>query len=196
MKYDTSNQGGTSTATAERSTNLRVGAPPSETDKQEMMRRAQQAGSPGPGHKALEHYVGNWKCEVKCWMEPNGQPQQSQGTARVTWIMGGRFLQEEFQGEMLGRPFHGRSVLGFNNLKQTYQSTWIDDMNTAMFVNEGKGDAKQITLEGRGSCPATGRVDVPMRAVLRVVDANKHIFEMFDGGKGNAKTMEITYTRQ
>jgi len=31
---------------------------------------------------------------------------------------------------------------------------------------------------------------------LRVLSPDKHIFEMFDGSKGNARTMEITYTRQ
>lgn len=195
MKHDVYDQGGNGTATAQRPGQARTGAP-SDADKQEMMRRAEQAGAPGPGHKVLEHYVGNWKCEVKCWMDPNGQPQQSQGTAKAKWIMGGRYLEEEFHGEMMGRPFQGRTVMGFNNVKQTYQSTWIDDMNTAMFCSEGKGDAKQITLEGRSSCPATGRTDIPMRVVLRVIDANKHTFEMFDGSQGNARTMEITYTRQ
>jgi hypothetical protein len=169
---------------------------PSAADKQEMMRKAEAAGAPGPGHKALEHFVGNWKGEVKCWMDPNGQPEQSQATAKVSWIMGGRYLQEDFQGQMMGRPFNGRMLIGFNNIKQNYQSVWFDDMNTAMFVSEGKGDSKVITLEGKSSCPATGRTDVPMKAVLRVLSPDKHIFEMFDGSQGNAKTMEITYTRQ
>ena len=35
-----------------------------------------------------------------------------------------------------------------------------------------------------------------MKQVLRVVSQDKHVFEMFDGSKGNAKTLEITYTRQ
>jgi len=196
MKHDVYDQGTNATTTAQRPGNTRPGAAPSDAEKQEMMRRAEQAGSPGPGHKALQHYVGNWKCDVKCWTDPNGQPQQSHGTARIGWIMGGRYLEEDFQGEMMGRPFKGRSVTGFNNLKQTYQCVWIDDMNTAMWASEGRGDQMSITLEGRSSCPATGRTDIPMRAVLRVLGPDKHTFEMFDGSKGNAKTMEITYTRQ
>ena len=174
----------------------RPGSPPTDADKQEMMRKAEEAGKPGPGHKTLEHYAGTWKCDVKCWMDPKGQPEQSQGTSKVSWIMGGRYLQEEFQGQMMGRPFNGRCITGHNNVKEMYQSVWFDDMNTALFVSEGKGDAKQITMEGKSSCPGTGRTDVPMKVVLRVVDANKHTFEMFDGSQGNAKTMEITYTRQ
>ena len=35
-----------------------------------------------------------------------------------------------------------------------------------------------------------------MKTVLRLISPDKHVLEMFDGSKGNAKTMEITYTRQ
>ena len=195
MKHDVYDQSAGTTARRPGS-ETKAGAPQSDTDKQEMMRKAEAAGAPGPGHKALEHYIGNWKCDVKCWMDPKGQPEQSQGTSKITWIMGGRYLQEDFQGQMMGRPFNGRVVMGHNNIKQTYQSVWFDDMNTALFTSEGKGDAKQITLEGRSSCPATGRTDIPTKVVLRVTSPNQHIFEMFDGSQGNAKTMEITYTRQ
>ena len=42
-----------------------------------------------------------------------------------------------------------------------------------------------------------GRKDIPIKTVLRLISPNKHVFEMFDGSKGeDAKTMEITYTRQ
>ena len=72
-------------------------------------------------------------------------------------------------------------------------------MQTSMFTSEGKGENgnKVITLEGKANCPATGRKDIPMKTVFRVISPDKHVFEMFDGSKGeNAKTMEITYTRK
>jgi hypothetical protein len=66
-----------------------------------------------------------------------------------------------------------------------------------MFVSEGKGDSgnRNITLEGTATCAGTGRTDIPMKTVLRVISRDKHILEMFDGSQANAKTMEITYTR-
>jgi hypothetical protein len=170
----------------------------SEADKEEMMKKAEAAGRPGPGHKALDHFAGNWKAEVKCWMDPHGPPHVSQATAKGTWIMEGRFLQEDFEGEMMDKPFRGRSVYGYDNLKQTFNSVWISDMQTSTFVTEGRGENNNqvITLKGKSSCPATGQMDVPMKVVIRVLGPNKHTFEMFDGSRGeNAKTMEITYTR-
>ena len=170
-----------------------------DADKAEMMKKVEAAGQPGPGHQALKALEGDWKAEVKCWMDPGGSPEVSQGTAKASWKFGGRFLEEEFHGQMMGRPFTGRTLLGFDNTKQTFNSVWICDTQTSMFITEGKGDSgnKVITLEGKATCPGTGRKDVPMKTVLRLISPDKHVLEMFDGSRGeNAKTMEITYTRQ
>jgi len=167
-------------------------------DPQEMMKKMEAAGTPGAGHRALEHFVGNWKAEVKCWMEPGSPPNVSSGKAKTSWTLNGRFLEEDFHGEMMGKPFRGRSLMGFDNTKQAFNSVWVDDMHTSMFTSEGKGENgnKVITLEGRSTCAATGRRDIPMKVVIRVINSDKHTFEMFDGSKGDARTMEIIYTRQ
>ena len=166
----------------------------SDADKAEMMKKMEAAGTPGPAHKALEAFVGNWQAEVKTWCEPDGPPNVSQGTAKASWALKGHFVEEEFHGEMMGKPFTGRSLMGYDNTKQTFNTIWVNDMQTSMITSEGKGENgnKVITLEGKGDCPATGRKDVLMKQVFRVLSADKYTFEMFDG---NSKTMEITYTR-
>jgi len=170
----------------------------SDGDQEEMMKKVEAAGTPGPAHKALQALVGDWKAEVKCWMDASGSPDVTQGNAKAKWTFNGRFLEEDFHGQMMGKPFTGRTLLGFDNTKQTFNSVWISDTQTSMFTSEGKGDSsnKVITLEGKTSCPATGRKDIPMKTVLRLISPDKHVLEMFDGSKGNAKTMEITYIRQ
>jgi len=169
-----------------------------QSDKAEMMKKMEAAGAPGPAHKALQGLVGDWKAEVKCWMDPAGSPEVSQGTAKGYFTFNGRFLEEDFHGQMMGKPFTGKTILGFDNTKQTFNSIWLSDMQTAIFTSEGKGDVgnKVITLEGKSSCPASGRKDIPMKTVLRLISPDKHVLEMFDGSKGNAKTMEITYTKK
>jgi hypothetical protein len=166
-------------------------------DPDEMTRRMEAAGKPGPDHKALNDLTGEWKAEVKCWCEPGASPQVSQGTASTCWTLSGRFLEEDFHGEMGGRPFTGRWLLGYDNTKQAFSSVWMSDTQTSIFTSEGKGDSgnKVITLEGKSTCAATGQKDVPMKTVLRIISPEKHVLEMYDGSKGNAKTMEITYTK-
>src|SRR5882672_2333205 len=75
---------------------------------EEMQKIMEAAGTPGPAHRALDALVGNWRAEVKCWMEPGGPPNESLATAKTIWTLNGHFVQEEFHGEMMGKVFHGR----------------------------------------------------------------------------------------
>ena len=192
MKHTIDDAG--STAVLERPEG-KSGSGKSDAEKQEMQKKMEAAGTPGPAHKALDAFVGNWKTEVKSWCEPGGPPNVSQGTAKASWTLNRHFLEEEVHGEMMGKPFTGRSLMGYDNIKQTFNTVWVSDMQTAIVTSEGKGekDNNVITLEGKSNCPATGRKDIPMKTVFRVISPDKYIFEMFNDG---AKSMEMTYTRK
>ena len=192
MKHTIDDAG--STAVLER-TEDKTGSGKPDADKAEMMKKMEAAGTPGPAHKALEAFVGNWKAEVKCWCDPGGPANVSQGTAKASWTLNGHFLEEEFHGEMMGKPFTGRSLMGYDNIKQTFNTVWVSDMQTSILTSEGKGENgnKVITLQGKSNCPATGRKDIPIKTVFRVIGPDKYVFEMFND---SARTMEITYTRK
>ena len=166
----------------------------------EMMKKAEAAGTPGDAHKALEPLVGEWTAEVKSWMAPDGPPVESKGTAKAEWAMNGRFVREEFSGDIMGKPFHGMSLTGYDNLKQKYNSLWVDDMSTAIFTSAGTAaeGGKVITFESKMDCPMTGEKDMPVKQVLHIISPDKHVFEMHEARKGDKsrKTMEITYTRK
>ena len=166
---------------------------------EEMMQKVIAAGTPGAPHKNLEPFVGEWNAEVKMFMDSSAPPSTSKGSAKSTWAMGGRFVEQEFKGEFMGKPFNGRSFTGFDNVRQKYNSFWIDDMSTGMFIAEGKADkgGKVLTFEGTHSCPETGETHKASKQIIRIISRDKHIYEMYDPSKGaNAKTMEITYTRK
>jgi len=165
---------------------------------QEMMKKAEAACTPGPAHKALEPLVGDWNAEVKMWMAPDAPPTITKGTAKCTWTLKERFVQQEFNGEFMGKPFHGLSFTGYDNVRQKYRSVWIDDMSTTMVTSEGDADAdgKVITLGGNYACAMTGEKNKATTQIYRVLSPDKHVFEMYDPAQGNSKTMEITYTRK
>lgn len=166
---------------------------------EEMMKKAEAAGAPGDAHKALEPLIGNWTAEVKCWMSPEAPPMVSKATSKTSWAMNGRFVKEEFKGEMMGKPFNGMSLTGYDNMKQKYTTIWVDDMSTGMVLSEGtaENNDKVLTFMGKMDCPATGEKDMPMKQVIRILSPTKHVFEMHDMSKGGgAKTMEITYTKK
>ena len=193
MKHEVEDGG--ATATLDRTSN-RGTSPKSDTNKEDAQKKMEAASTPGPAHKALEPLIGNWKAEVKCFhdKEGQGQGQTSHGTAKVGWVLNGHYLEEEFHGEMMGKKFTGKTILGYDNIRQAYRSVWISDMQTSIFTSEGKAEQgnKVITLEGKSDCPATGRRNFTVKTTYRLLSSDKHVFEMYDEGK---KTMEITYTR-
>jgi len=166
---------------------------------EEMMKKAEAAGKPGPAHKALDSLVGEWNIEGQCWMSPDGPPTVNKGTASVRWILDGRFVQEDFKGEFMGKTFQGIGITGYDNMKKKYIGSWIDSMSTGMFISEGTADAegKEFTFQGKMDDPMTGQRNKPYKFVVRILDPNKHTFEMHDLTLGDkSKTMEMTYTRK
>ena len=131
-------------------------------------------------------------------MEPGKPPMESSGTVEMKSVLGGRFLQQEFTGNMMGQPYSGIGTTGYDNLRKKYVSTWIDSMGTGIFFMEGTAspDGKTITLKGGHDEPGGGHMT--HRAIWKLVDSNTQIFEMYGAHKGEKemKGMEITYTRK
>jgi Protein of unknown function (DUF1579) len=166
---------------------------------EELMKKAEAACAPGVAHKALEPLVGDWIAEVKMWMTPEAPPTVSKGTAKSTWTLKDRFVQQEFSGEFMGKPFRGISFTGYDNVREKYRSVWIDDVSTTMATSEGDADAggKVITLGGNYACAMTGEKHKATKQIYRIISRDKHVFEMHDPARGeNSKTMEIIYTRK
>lgn len=153
--------------------------------------------TPGENHKALAKDVGSWKTEMSSFMEPGKPPVKSTGTAEVTLIMGGRYQQSVYRGEMMGMPFEGISVVGYDNSKKAFVNSWIDNMGTGMMYMEGKWDKSGKTVTYTGTCvnPQTGK-DMKVRQVITFESEKSQYMEMFmtENGK-ETKSMELRQTK-
>ena len=142
--------------------------------------------------------VTDWTTKTKEWMEPNKPPIESTGSAEMKMLLDGRFLQQEFTGDMMGQPYSGVGITAYDNLRRRYVSTWIDTMSTGIFMMEGTGSADGKTITLKGQHPEPGGGYMTHRAVWKIVDSNTQTFDMYGthhGGK-EMKVMEITYTRR
>ncbi len=153
--------------------------PPSEM--QQMMAEYEKLAQPGPEHKWLMDEAGNWTAAVKWWMEPGKPPMESQGGAEVRSVLGGRFVQEHFTGTMMGKPFEGFGLVGYDNLKKKFVMTWADSMGTGIVYAEGTGDQKQRTFTGEELMP--GGKKRPFKWVIKY-EKNKFSMEMWAPGMG------------
>ncbi len=165
---------------------------------EEMMQKMVEAGTPGKEHAALAPLVGRWKTTTKWYQEPGKPPSVDKGTATHSWIFGKRFIKQDFNGKWAGRKFQGTGLLGYDNVKKAYISTWTDNMSTTIATAEGTFDAatRSLQLTSKFSCPITGGEN-SARSVTRIVNDKEHVFEMFGPGPDGKefKMMEITYKK-
>ncbi|MEQ8785849.1 MAG: DUF1579 domain-containing protein [Pirellulaceae bacterium] len=146
-------------------------------------------------HEGFKHAVGKWSTEMTCSM-PGAPSGTTSGTATFRLLMGGRFLQQNFQGEYDGQKFTGMGLTGYDNAQKKYVGIWIDNMGTGIMHTSGSYNEKTHVMTETGeSVMPTG--PMKMKMVTKPVDDDKFVFTMFmltpDGGE--QQIMEITYTR-
>lgn len=153
--------------------------------------------TPGSVHQMLAKADGEWKAETTMWMEPGAPPMKSTATATNKMILGGRYQETKFTGTMMGQPFEGTGITGYDNAKKVFISTWHDNMGTGIMYMEGKWDdaAKTINFSGKAVDPTSGK-DMGMREVYKMTDDNNQLMEMYMTINGKEhKSMEVKFTR-
>lgn len=167
-----------------------------QADQKAMMEMFEKLGTPGEMHKKLEPFVGTFDVEVTWWMDPSQEPSKSKGKSKHTWILGGRYLLQEFEGSMMGAPFTGQGVTGYDNFRKEYFGTWIDSMSTSIMVSRGQVEGDTWTYTGSMDDPMSGQtMEVTEKIILH--DNDHHVMEMWmPGPDGKSfKNMEIHYRR-
>jgi hypothetical protein len=166
--------------------------------QQAMMDAMMKAATPGPNHKMLASMVGDWTFVMRMWMDPSAPPTETTGTVTHRALMGGRYVQGEFKAAMMGMPFEGTSVTGYDNVSGQFVSTWHDNMSTGIMYMTGSYDPASRSFTYAAEVPDTMQptTKVKVREVVRVVDDAQHVMEMYEtrGGK-ELKTMEIVFKR-
>jgi hypothetical protein len=162
-----------------------------------MMAAWQAAATPGPQHQELAQAAGTWKMTVTFWMPGATDPMTSVATATRRMILGGRYLEEKVSGDMMGMPFEGYSLTGYDNVKGKYWSIWMDSSSTGNMYSEGEKDSSgAIVLQG-SYADAVTKATTKVKSIQRREGNDKEKFEMWeDRGGQTVKTMEITSVRQ
>lgn len=174
--------------------------PPTETAGEDMMAKWQALNAKGPEHERFKEMVGTWDTLTRMWMAPGAKPMETKGTATFRLILDGRYVEQRYKCLMGDQPFEGLGIEGFDRLKKKYVSIWMDSTSTGIFMSEGTVDpsGKVYTYYGKVDDPLTGQKDKVVKCVIRQIDNDRVLFEMFDRLPGGTefRTMEITYTRR
>jgi predicted DNA-binding WGR domain protein len=169
----------------------------SEADKK-IMETWMKYATPGEGHAFLKKMAGEWVVVSKLWEKPGREPTLTNGPGKAKMIMGGRYLEITYQGTMMGMPFEGKSLYGYDNHAKKYFSTWIDNMGTGLMVTWGTVDktGKILTEFGEVDDIFTGK-KIKVKNVITLIDADKWQTEMYMlDPQGEFKSVEVIHTRK
>ncbi|MCW4470895.1 DUF1579 domain-containing protein [Flavobacterium sp. MFBS3-15] len=173
-------------------------APEAPRDSVAEMKAWEAYMTPGDAHKMLAAENGTWSNEMTFWHDANAQPEKAMSTSVSKMILGGRYQETNYTGEMMGMQFEGRSTVAYDNAIKQYVSTWIDNMGTGMMVMKGvmAEDGKSIEFNGEMVDPVTGKAEM-CRELYTIVDDKTRKMEMFSGsGEKQFKAMEIVMKKK
>lgn len=168
-------------------------------DEKAAMDMMMKLAAPSEGHHALDAMIGTFDAKVTEWEAPGAKPMVSDAISEMTWVLGGRFVEQKNTGTFMGMPYTGIGYTGYDNYKKQYIGTWIDSMGTSMMVFTGTADAsgKVITEKTSFDDFTTGK-KMDIDAITRMLDHDHFTFEMWMPGPDgkNFKMMQIDYTRK
>lgn len=167
-------------------------------EEKAMMEKYMKAATPGPAHQKMAKMPGQWKAKVISWMSPGAPPTVSNGSVEFRLLLGGRYLEQKFKGDMGGHPFEGMGVEGYDNVTGERWGTWVDSMSTGAMLMKGKcaPEATTCTMSGEASDAVQGKA-VTFTSTMTVKDDNNFTFELSGPAPDGKvyKMMEIQYAR-
>lgn len=174
-------------------------APQAQADTESLVDTWVRHAMPGEHHRLLGRMAGSWNMAIEYRMNADAPVVTSEGTCHRKWILGNRFVLEEFDGGSLALPFQGLAIYGYDSFDRKYTSVWVDTMNTAITTSMGtcQEPCQVVDFVGRHGDPWTG-TKRPSRGVTRFVNDNEHVLELYESGSDGKefKILQIVYTRQ
>jgi len=168
-------------------------------DMKKMFEQAKKFTEPGEMHKKLAAFIGKWDCTTSMFMAPDAPPMTSKSKAEIRWLLEGRVLQQEQEGELMGMRLHSFDFTGYDNFKQAFVKAHVDSMNTYLLTAQGllAQDGKTMIFYGTLDEYLTGENDKMVKSVYRWQDADHFTYEVHDLaiGEEHTKVFEISYSR-
>ena len=154
--------------------------------------RRSSSSKPGPEQTFLAKRAGEYTRVIKFV----GQDGEWTGTSKISVILGGRFVLEENQDTVMGRPVEGTRIWGYNNSTKQYEAAWMYTMSTAITRLTGtSADGGKIIDYTSTSAEPGG---TQLHARVRQIDDDHFVITLSAPGADgkDAPFQETTYTRK
>ena len=166
-------------------------------DEAAMMEAWLKVSTPGAEHKLLDQFAGTWTAK-STWFMPGAPPDVNAGEMKCTWVLGGRWLRQEWTGTMMGQPHVGIGYWGYDVQGKAFAGLWMDSMGTAWMTTSGSHDAAAHTWTMTGTFKDPIGNTWKQRQVIGVKNADENWIELHHTGPDGKEALagKIEYTRK
>lgn len=99
----------------------------------------------GEQHAWLAQLVGDWTVTMEMTMAPGAEPMRMESTESMRSI-GSLWVVGEGKADMGGMPMTSMMTIGYDPAQKAFVGTWIDSMQTHLWVYRGQLDEARRTL--------------------------------------------------
>jgi hypothetical protein len=154
--------------------------------------------NPGPEHAALLKRAGEYTRIVKFIGQPGAAGEPSSGTAKLSVMLGGRFLLEESTDVVFGRTVDGLRLYGYNNATRQYEMARTYTMSTAITLMTGTSKDGGQTINFTTTPDPGGPGKMPLHAQFRSINEDQFVVTFSTVKPDGQETpfQETTYARK
>lgn len=143
----------------------------------------------------LRKYVGTWDVVMKV-PQPDGQVVESKGAEVNSAVCGGAWMWSDFESTMLGAPYEGHGLIGYDASRALFVTYWVDSTTPYLIALDGKIDPSSRTITYAGTMRDSSATEVPMTQKLSWTAEDTRVAEFAFKSAAGATSMEILYTRK
>lgn len=157
---------------------------------------AGSAEAPPDPHQLLAKLAGEYTRVIK--FVGQGDIPPSAGTAKISIILGGKFLREESSDVVFGRPVDGLRIYGYDDAAGQYQMARMYTMSNAITMMKGTSSDGGKTIDFAGETEAMKSGNLPLHARLIRIDDNQFSVTLSTVGADGKESpfQETDYTRK
>jgi hypothetical protein len=160
----------------------RAAEPKTPPSPEALLKALAEAGKPGPEHKKLEPFIGQWTFTMKLRTDPSQAPAEMKGTIERKWIMDGRFVQETARAECAtsGKTFEGLGLLGYDAGQKKFTFVKACGLCGTIFSGPATCDASGTRFEcvREECCPLSGQ-KIKARDEVVIENNNRIVVNLF-----------------
>ncbi|MGH9730953.1 MAG: DUF1579 family protein, partial [Candidatus Acidiferrales bacterium] len=153
---------------------------------------------PGPEDAALAKLAGEYTRVIKFVGQTAANAAPSSGTAKISVVLGGRFIMEESEDTVFGRSVEGLRLYGYNNVTKQYEMVRMYTMSTGITMMKGTSSDDGKTIDFSGDTDTSGASKMALHAQFRQVNDDQFTVTLSTAGPDGKESafQETDYTRK